>query len=74
MSDEEPDDVEKGWAEHDRQEQKRRLEGIRADKENRLKALGLRPAPSASACIHCGRPIGGDSSGAEYGICQDCID
>ncbi len=26
-------------------------------------------------CIHCGRPFyAHESSGGEYGICQDCID
>lgn len=67
------DYLDKAWAKFDEQERKQRLADLKADKEGRLKALGLRHGGSADTCIHCGQPVG-ISSGAEYGICQDCID
>ena len=49
----------------------------RKQKEERLKALGLRGERDSSEvlCIHCGSPFKVyTSTGGEYGICQSCID
>lgn len=67
------DYLDKAWAKFDEQERKQRLADLKANKEGRLKALGLRGGNSEETCVHCGGPIG-ISSATEYGICQNCID
>jgi hypothetical protein len=45
-------------------------------RDERLAALGLlRHNDQRPRCVHCGQPFAGyESTGGEFGICQECID
>lgn len=63
-----------GWTDEERAAELKRRAQMEVDIERKRRSP--QPDPNADAeCIHCGSPFNSvKSSGAEVGLCQDCMD
>ena len=66
-----------GWtkAERDAELRRRTKADLLIDKQRDADARNAMRANADSNCVHCGMPYASyGSSGAEFGLCQDCVD